>query len=59
MNPADIVYGLFTSLPFLFPQKDPTEQSEPQYDEFGFRVDAEGKLVSQHCCSARSESVVE
>lgn len=59
MNFADSVYSHFTSLPFLYPQKDPTEQSEPQYDEFGFRVDAEGKLVSPHVCSSRSESVVE
>lgn len=27
----------------LFLQKDPTEQPELQYDEFGFRVDAEGE----------------
>lgn len=44
MNSADSIYRHFTSVPFLFPQKDPTEQSDLQYDEFGFRVDAEGEL---------------
>lgn len=29
----------------LFLQKDSTEQPELQYDEFGFRVDAEGKSL--------------
>lgn len=46
MSAADSISSHFTSVPFLFLQKDPTEQSELQYDEFGFRVDAEGKLLS-------------
>lgn len=59
MSAADSISSHFTSVPFLFLQKDPTEQSELQYDEFGFRVDAEGKLLSQQCGSSSSGSVEE
>lgn len=54
MNTADSISSHLTSVPFLFLQKDPTEQSELQYDEFGFRVDAEGKLLSQQRWSSSS-----
>jgi hypothetical protein len=35
----DLLYGSYC----LCLQKDPTEEAELQYDEFGFRLDSDGK----------------